>query len=137
MHVLRHWACHAYSLGASAWARHSLRLHSRWPHQPFLRIVLFDAAEYSLILPLIPYVFSHMLSCDAWAQRRGLLRAQVACLPHQPFSCTLSVRAVLRRMYGISGTVRYLNFGPIEKYFMISVTSACARRTGAAARVER
>ena len=34
-------------------------------------------------------------------------------------------------------TVGYLSFGPIEKYFMLSVTLACARRTGAAARVER
>ena len=30
-----------------------------------------------------------------------------------------------------------LSFGPIEKYFMFSVTLACARRTGAAVRVER
>jgi hypothetical protein len=29
------------------------------------------------------------------------------------------------------------SFGPIEKYFMFSMTSACARRTGAAARVKR
>jgi hypothetical protein len=34
-------------------------------------------------------------------------------------------------------TAGYLSFGPIEKYFMFSVTLACARRTGAAARVER
>jgi hypothetical protein len=34
-------------------------------------------------------------------------------------------------------TVGYLSFGPIEKYFMFSVTLACARRTGAAAHVER
>ena len=31
------------------------------------------------------------------------------------------------------GTAVCLSFGPIEKYFMFSVTSACARRTGAAA----
>ncbi len=29
-------------------------------------------------------------------------------------------------------TVGYLSFGPIEKIFMLSVTLACARRTGAA-----
>ena len=34
-------------------------------------------------------------------------------------------------------TVGYLSFGPIDKIFMFSVTLACARRTGAAARVER
>ncbi len=34
-------------------------------------------------------------------------------------------------------TTRYLSFGPIEKIFMLSVTLACARRTGVAARVER
>ncbi len=34
-------------------------------------------------------------------------------------------------------TVVCLSFGPIEKYIMFSVTSTCARRTGAAARVER
>ncbi len=34
-------------------------------------------------------------------------------------------------------TVGYLSFGPIEKIFMFSVTLACARRTGAAACVER
>ena len=33
--------------------------------------------------------------------------------------------------------VGYLSFGPIEKNIMLSVTSACARRTGATARVER
>ncbi len=37
----------------------------------------------------------------------------------------------------IASTVGYLSFGPIEIYFMLSVTLACARRTGAAARVER
>jgi hypothetical protein len=35
------------------------------------------------------------------------------------------------------GTVGYLSFGSIDKIFMFSVTLACARRTGAAARVER
>ncbi len=34
-------------------------------------------------------------------------------------------------------TVRYLSFGHIETNIMFSVTSACARRTGTAARVER
>ena len=34
-------------------------------------------------------------------------------------------------------TAGYQSFGPIEKIFMFSVTFACARRTGAAARVER
>ncbi len=34
-------------------------------------------------------------------------------------------------------TMGYLSFGPIDKIFMFSVTLACARRTGAAARVER
>ena len=34
-------------------------------------------------------------------------------------------------------TPGYLRFGPIEKVFMFSVTLACARRTGAAASVER
>ncbi len=36
-----------------------------------------------------------------------------------------------------AGTAVCLSFGPIEKYFMFSVTLACARRTGAAVRVER
>ncbi len=34
-------------------------------------------------------------------------------------------------------TMGYLSFGPIEKYFMFVATSACARRTGAAARMEQ
>ena len=34
-------------------------------------------------------------------------------------------------------TAGYLRFGPIETNVLFSVTSACARRTGAAARVER
>ena len=34
-------------------------------------------------------------------------------------------------------TAGYLSFGPIEQNIMFFVTSACARRTGAAARVER
>ena len=42
-----------------------------------------------------------------------------ACVPH---ACSTAV---------------CLSFGPIEKYLMFFVTSACARRTGAAARVER
>ena len=36
-----------------------------------------------------------------------------------------------------ASTVGYLSFGPIDKIFMFSVTLACARRTGAAACVER
>jgi hypothetical protein len=34
-------------------------------------------------------------------------------------------------------TVEFLNFGPIEKILCFFVTSACARRTDAATRVER
>ena len=34
--------------------------------------------------------------------------------------------------YQVLSTAGYLSFGPIEKYMMLSVTSACARRTGAA-----
>ncbi len=34
-------------------------------------------------------------------------------------------------------TAGYLSFGPIENKIMVFVTSACARRTGASARVER
>ncbi len=37
----------------------------------------------------------------------------------------------------VAGTVGYLSFGPIETNIMFFVTSACARRPGAAARVER
>ena len=35
------------------------------------------------------------------------------------------------------GTAGCLSFGPIEKYVMFFVTSACAKRTGTAVRVER
>ena len=43
---------------------------------------------------------------------------------------------LMYRIHVIVSTVGYLSFGPIEKLFMFSVTLACARRTGAAARVE-
>ncbi len=48
-------------------------------------------------------------------------------------SCTpLHVQFLL-----LTTTVGYLSFGPIDKIFMFSLALACARRTGAAARVER
>ncbi len=46
-------------------------------------------------------------------------------------------KQVCSREGGAETTVGYLSFGPIERYIMFFVTSACSRRTGAAARVER
>ncbi len=56
-----------------------------------------------------------------------------------PILVTLACRTDDRQVSfrGDETTVGYLSFGPIENNIMFFVTSACARRTGAAARVER
>ena len=49
----------------------------------------------------------------------------------------LGFAALNNRAFSYKGTAVYLRFGPIGKNRMFFVTSACARRPGAAARVER
>ncbi len=51
--------------------------------------------------------------------------------------CVCCVWIAMDGMHEYCGTAVCLSFGSIEKYLMFFVTSACARRTGAAARVER
>ena len=92
------------------------------------------AANPSMFMNLLTFIFQLVVFDDTqhqWTLSRAMLAVILAAEAVRP-----DVRFV-HLPNCTHGTAGYLRFGPIERIFLFFMTSACARRIGAAARMEQ